>query len=300
MFWAPIHTFFSICRMHIVAIAAAGSLTFGWIFTGQLLWMAVVFCALDWFLVNLLNRVVDLDEDHENAIRGTDFVDRHQGWLTVFGFVALLLSFAIGALVCPEILVLRTTYHTLGVVYNWRLLPGRRRLKEMYFFKNTASALGFLLTVFAYPLALANDSLAQAESLFLPDVSAATICFAIAYFFLFEISYEILYDLRDIEGDRAQRVRSFPVVHGPRWTVCLMNGLLLTSTLVLATGYLIEAVPWRLFVLVLGPIGQWIWTRRMLRRGVTVEDCLTLTWFGVLLLVSYHLWWFLGLPGGGV
>ena len=31
---------------------------------------------------------------------------------------------------------------------------------------------------------------------------------------LFELSYEVLYDLRDVDGDRAAGVRTYPVVHG--------------------------------------------------------------------------------------
>ena len=33
------------------------------------------------------------------------------------------------------------------LAYNWPILPGRRRIKELYFFKNTASAAGFIITV---------------------------------------------------------------------------------------------------------------------------------------------------------
>ena len=40
-------------------------------------------CALDWFIVNLLNRVVDLEEDKVNRITGVAFVDRNRRAIVV-------------------------------------------------------------------------------------------------------------------------------------------------------------------------------------------------------------------------
>ena len=112
MTWSSLQTAVSIGRLHIVAIAAAAALTFGWIFTGGYWWTAVAFCALDWFLVNLLNRVVDLQEDQKNAIRGTDFVGRHHQAILRAGFGTLAGSFVICALWFPQLFWLRATYHT--------------------------------------------------------------------------------------------------------------------------------------------------------------------------------------------
>ncbi len=64
-------------RLHILAIAALGTFTFGWLFTGHHPWLLAGVTAFDWFLVNLLNRVVDLAEDAQNALVGTDFVRAH-------------------------------------------------------------------------------------------------------------------------------------------------------------------------------------------------------------------------------
>ena len=79
------HLSLSISRLHIVAIAALGTFTFGWIFTGQYPLLLAGICALDWFLVNLLNRVVDHEEDRANAITGAEFAWRNRrgipaGW----------------------------------------------------------------------------------------------------------------------------------------------------------------------------------------------------------------------------
>src|SRR3954453_22703457 len=127
-----IATAVSVGRLHIVAIAALGCFTFGWLFTGHYPWAVTVACALDWFLVNLLNRVVDLKEDAANGITGTDFVARHRRQILYVGFG--LLGFSLVALppFAPWVLPFRVAYHLLGFAYNWAIFGGRR-LKQLYF-----------------------------------------------------------------------------------------------------------------------------------------------------------------------
>lgn len=282
----------SVGRLHIVTIAALGTFTFGWLFTGQYPWLLAAVSALDWFLVNLLNRVVDLAEDQQNAITGTDFVSAHRRAILAIGFGTLAVSLALVHLVAPAITPLRLAYHALGFAYNWRLLPGKRRIKQLYFWKNTASATGFMLTVFGYPLAYAAGRGGLA-----PAIHASTILFAALFFFTFELSYEVIYDLRDAPGDAREGVRTYPVVHGERGAVRIIEGLLVVSMASLVVGYAVGAVPWRLFIMITAPAIQLGLAKRAIRRGITSADCIRLTWFGAGLLFVYHLWILAGLPG---
>jgi len=282
----------SVGRLHIVTIAALGTFTFGWLFTGRYPWLLASVSAFDWFLVNLLNRVVDLAEDQQNAITGTDFVRAHRRAILALGFTALAASFVVVHLVAPEITLLRLGYHALGLAYNWRLLPGERRIKQLYFWKNTASATGFMLTVFGYPLAFAAHHGGLA-----PAIHAPTIAFAGLFFFTFELSYEVIYDLRDAPGDAREGVRTYPVVHGERGAARIIDGLLAASAASLAVGYAVGAVPWRLFIMIAAPAIQIVLYKLALRRGITSADCVRLTWCGAGLLFVYHLWILAGLPG---
>lgn len=284
-------TALSVGRLHIVAIAALASLTFGWAFTGRYLWLVPAVCALDWFLVNLLNRVVDLEEDVANAIAGTGFVERNRGGILVVGF-ALLIGSLVGVhILAPVLTPFRVAYHLLGLSYNWPLLPGRRRLKQLYLLKNSASATGFLLTCFAYPIAVAGgpDSLAA-------DVGWVGVISFGVFFFLFELSYEVLYDLRDAEGDRAAGVRTFAVVHGTAVASRIADVLMTVSAATLVVAFALDAVPWRLAVMASAPITQLLVTR-FFTGGITARHCIGLTWLGALLLALYHVWIALGLVG---
>ena len=287
-----VRALYSVGRFHIVAIAALASLTFGWAFTGEYLLWAPVVCALDWFLVNLLNRVVDLREDEANQIEGTGFVARHQVAIRVLFTLLLTGSFALSHALAPALTPWRLGYHALGLAYNLPLLPGRRRLKQLYLLKNTASDLGMLITCFGYPLALAGG-LGALRADFSP---AGLLCFGL-FFFVFELSYEVVYDLRDVPGDRAEGVQTFAVVHGVAGAGRIARGLMLASLAVAASGVAAGLLPARLACMAAAPAAQLVLVQRWLRRGVGKRDCIRLTWLGAALLALYHGWVALGLPG---
>ena len=53
----------------------------------------------------------------------------------------------------------------------------------------------------------------------------AGIAAVIGFFFVFEHTFEVLYDLRDVDGDRAVGVPTYPVVHGPRVSASIVYAL---------------------------------------------------------------------------
>jgi 4-hydroxybenzoate polyprenyltransferase len=282
----------SVSRLHIVVIAALGTLTFGWLFTGTYLWLLSAVCALDWFLVNILNRVVDVPEDKANGIVGTDFVAKNAKALRTGGFIALGVSLVVVHLAMPSITLLRVAFHGLGLTYNWPLFPHGVRMKQLYVLKNAASAVGFLLTCFAYPIAATHGELA-------PGIGPGTVITTALFFFLFELSYEVIYDLRDAEGDRAAGVCTYPVMHGADVAARIIDGLCLASLVTLVFGFAARLVPWRIAVMAVAPALQLALYKRWAGRGISSLDCIRLTWIGAGLLFAYHVWVALRLPGVG-
>ncbi|MFT7621821.1 MAG: 4-hydroxybenzoate polyprenyltransferase [Myxococcota bacterium] len=290
--------FLSVSRFHIVTIAALGTFTFGWLFTGSYPWSLALICALDWFIVNLLNRIVDIDEDRLNEITGVGWVERHKRGLAVLGFGLLGATLLAVHTVHPELTGLRIGYHSLGLCYNYPLLPGGRRIKQLYFWKNTASAMGFVITVFLYPLAAAGWGLDPTQ--LAPGITLWTIILSGVFFVLFELSYEVIYDLRDEPGDRAAGVLTYPVVHGAAHSMRIIDGLIAVSAGALIVGFATGTVPWRIFVMILAPGINFAFYKRAVKRGLTRDDCINVTWLGAALLFAYHLWVFAGLPGVGI
>jgi 4-hydroxybenzoate polyprenyltransferase len=155
-----------------------------------------------------------------------------------------------------------------------------------------------MITVFGYPLA--TQCWGKSPSGFPPGITWNTIAFSAAFFFLFIQSYEIIYDLRDIKGDTLGGIRTYPVVHGQRIAVLIVDGLIFSSMAVLIIGYLLHMVPWRIAVMAAAPIVQFYVYKRGLRHGgISARDCILLTWLGAAMLTVYHLWVVAGLPGSG-
>jgi 4-hydroxybenzoate polyprenyltransferase len=291
---SPVGDALAIARYHIVLVAMVASVVFGWIFTERYLWALSLVVGVDWFLINLMNRITDIDEDLKNGIAGTERVARSKR-LFAWGAGALMVgSFVVTHLVWPALTPLRIAVQLIGLGYNYRLVPtpgGLRRFKEIYFFKNFMSAALFVLTCFVYPLVAAEGA----------RVVPLSTVIALALFFVpFELTYEILYDLRDLEGDRAEGIPTFPVIHGPETARRIIDGLLLIAGLVLVLSFVLRIVGARELLMLFAPVAQLVFYRRRLRRGLTAHDCIVLTHLGSamlgLFLIGTLLWLRAGLP----
>ena len=277
----------SILRIHIIAIAITAAVVFGWLLTGRHGLDVALIGGLDWLLINLLNRVTDLKEDLLNGIRGTERIARHPRlalglWLAVFAG-----SFLLSHLIHPELTVWRVAVQLVGVGYSYRVVPtprGFRRFKDLYFFKNFMSAMLFVATVFIYPITAA-DGLHATEG-FAP--TPATMLALVIFFVAFEITYEILYDMRDLEGDRAASVPTYPVVHGLDGAAAIVDGLLVGSAVVLVAAFAIGLVGVRELLMVAAPAIQYAFYKPRLRAGtLTTAACIGVTWLGAGLLLFW-------------
>jgi 4-hydroxybenzoate polyprenyltransferase len=287
----------AITRFHILLIGAVAAVVFGWLMTGRYLWAAGGLAGLDWFLINLMNRVTDIDEDRHNGIRGTERVARQRTAITLGSFALLIGSIAATHLAWPSVTPWRVAVQVIGLGYNYRLVPtprGWSRFKELYFFKNFGSSVLFVLTCFVYPLALAADD-GVARTLGWPAIATLVL-----FFVPFELTYEILYDLRDLDGDRALGVPTYPVVHGPTRARQIIDALLVGASAVLVAGVLAGWLGLRELLMLVAPAVQLVLYRRWWTRGLTPRDCIVLTHVGtaqlVLFLVGTAIWQHAGLP----
>lgn len=284
----------SIARYHILLIAMTAMVVFGWLMTGKyhVALMAVV--GLDWFLINLLNRVTDIEEDLQNGIPGTDRVARRKRALTVGCFLLMGASFVVTHVIWPGLTPYRVAVQLIGLGYNYKIVPtfrGLSRFKEIYFLKNFGSSMIFILTCFVYPIAV--DPSARVMSW--PGVVALAL-----FFVPFELTYEILYDLRDIKGDRAEGVPTYPVVHGELRARQIIDALLIFSAVVIVVAFGLKFLGVREALMLGAPISQVLFYRPRFRRGLTTPDCIWLTHLGTAQLLVYLVgtaaWLRLGLP----
>jgi 4-hydroxybenzoate polyprenyltransferase len=299
----------SILRLHIIAIAVMAALAFSRMLVGELHVTVALLGGLDWLLINLLNRVSDVKEDIANQIRGTErLVGKHR--LVLGAWVALLAaSIALGHLVAPELTFVRLGVQLVGVGYSYPIVPAWHRgklalarFKDLYFFKNFMSAALFVTTCIAYPLLVAAGAASPAAGgvAFAAGMSWDSVIALVAFFVPFEITYEILYDLRDLDGDRLAGVPTYPVVHGVETSVRIIDALLVAAAATLLLAVFRGALGLRELLMVLAPVLQVVFYKPRYRRGLTSGDCIALTWIGAGLLgvwlAGTALWVGAGLP----
>ena len=287
----PWAIFQMVVRPHILAIAGMASLVFGWIFSGSFHPIFPVLVACDWFVVNLLNRAVDLPEDARNGVPGTAFLARHGGAVTAGSFAFLVAILALGHAWLPSATGLRFAFHALGLAYNYRLVPwpgGRTRFKEMYALKNTSSAMLFVLSVILLPL-FATGAVED-------PVMVRRAAWLAVFFFPLELTYEVLFDLRDVDGDRAEHIPTFPVVHGEAWAWRFCHAAIAVSFVAPLLGWALGPLRVRDAVLCIGAVQQFAVFVHARRRGPTGARVVNITWLGAAQLASYCLWIAAGLP----
>lgn len=284
----------AIARYHIMLVAMAATVVFGWIATGTRPWALTLVVTVDWFLINLMNRITDIDEDLRNGIPGTERVARRRRALTVGSAVLMVASFVVTHALWPQLTPLRVVVQVIGIAYNYRVVPttkGLSRFKEMYFFKNFGSSVLFVLTCFVYPVAAAG---------WVHVVPWVTLVVLALFFVPFELTYEILYDMRDLEGDRAEGIPTYPVAHGVETGRRIIDGLLVASALVLVVSFCARLVGVRELLMIVAPIAQWAFYRPRYRRGLTPRDCIVLTHLGTaqlaLFIAGTEVWQRAGLP----
>lgn len=295
----------SVARPHILAIVFFSTVTYGWIFTEahSLTLLGVALLAVwDWFIVNFMNKATDVDEDLANGIAGAAEVSANKRLVEWVGLAMMGGGLVAGAIVLPELLPYRIAFTLIGLGYNYRIVPapvrrapggpwtfGLSRFKELYFFKNFGSSVLFTLSVFYYPL-VATGAEYPADKLWL----------AILFFIPLELTYEIIYDLRDLDGDRKLGVPTYPVVHGPRAAKRIIHGLLLFSAVVPLVGAATGLLRLREWIVVAGVLQQLVLVRLYAGgdRLPTSAEAVRITWIGAAQLASYNLWILVGLPLG--
>ncbi|MFO0662615.1 MAG: UbiA family prenyltransferase [Polyangiaceae bacterium] len=271
----------SIVRYHITLVAMMAVIVFSFLLTGRYnLWLPLLVGA-DWFLINMTNRVTDIDEDQKNGIAGTAWVARQKNAFLALCILVFASTLTLTYLFARPLFWLHILVQAIGFAYNYRLVPtpsGLRRFKELYFFKNFMSACLFVLTCIVYPLALAHYELKVPF--------AALLCFVV-FFLAFEITYEILYDLRDVVGDRDEKIPTYPVVHGELAARRIIDTLLVLAIIPMTVAFAFRWVGVRELLLIAAPIIQFAFYRPRYNRGLTPRDCIHITHLGSALLVFY-------------
>ncbi|MBE0515802.1 MAG: UbiA family prenyltransferase [Methanophagales archaeon] len=165
-----------------------------------------------------LNKLTDLKEDIINAPERARLIKKIAPVFklsVLFAFIlSLLLGFLVNLLTLPILLLPLFS----GTLYSVKFSKNLPRLKDMLGVKNMTIALTWAVTMALLPVFC------------LVEKDIVLIITIFYFFFLKSLINTILFDVRDIEGDRTSGVRTIPVVWGRQKTKNLL--LILNSTLI--------------------------------------------------------------------
>jgi len=174
------------------------------------------------------NRLTDEKEDRVNCPEDLETAIRDRRWIRGYCFVAAASAITLIVVTATDWLVSASLLlaFSLGFFYSTPLLPGKspKRIKDIFLFKNLSSGIGWSIGVVLYP---------ALRSGYEPDSKLLLACL---YMFLSATTYEIVWDMRDIRGDREAGVGTLPVVLGLPATKGIVLGLQALAVLLIAAG----------------------------------------------------------------
>lgn len=234
---------FIVNRLHITL----SSLAIMWCWSR---FLGISFRVLDYFIIALVvacisqyNRLTDRAEDEINCPDDLADAWRKRRLILAFCYGGGVLAALLAVLTDPSrpVLALVASGAAIGYFYNSPLLPSRPglRLKNLLLVKNLSSGAGWSMGILLFPAVRVNAPL---DGPFL---------IAFAYMFLTVMTYEIMWDIRDREGDHAAGVITLPVAWGVRGARAFIVLLQAACAILIGLGLwqgLLEA-PWAIFIL---------------------------------------------------
>jgi len=165
------------------------------------------------FSVYTLDKIADLDKDVTNMPDRMRFLKGKKTLVMTCAVAAFLFSMALAFLDKPLSLLIILVPVGANAIYGTRLIPGLPRLKDIPVMKNVVVAISWALVTILIPaLHLSN-----------PD---SWLVFMVVYFMFIKTFIDtVLYDVRDVKGDRENGVRTIPVLLGSEKTVIVLLAL---------------------------------------------------------------------------
>ncbi len=166
-----------------------------------------------------LNKLTDFKEDSINAPERAKTIKKIELIFKISVTAAFFLSVVLGFLESVFTLPILLFPLLVGVLYSVRLSPKIPRLKDITGVKNLTIAMSWAFGSTFFPL------------IYLANKKFVLTILVFYFFFLKSYINSIIFDIRDMEGDRMNGVRTIPVSMGREKTKLLL--LILNSTLLL-------------------------------------------------------------------
>lgn len=167
-----------------------------------------------------LNKLTDKEEDAFNVPERADFIKNREKHVIFFSTLSYGIGLVLGLLVDVLAVFILLFPLVSGIVYSVKIFSGIR-LKDIFAIKNVIVALSWAVVAAFLPIICSQQTL--------------TLTLFIFYFlFIKTFVNTVIFDVRDVEGDRRIGTKSIPVVIGIHKTRYLL--LAIQSTLIIWLG----------------------------------------------------------------
>ena len=169
------------------------------------------------FSVYGLNKLTDLNEDSINMPERIAYISRRKRMVLYYSIGAYVLCVIIAFFQNPKVVPLELVPIVANVAYSSRLIPGFPRLKDIPIMKNVTVAVSWAVVCTLIP------------GIHIEPVQKGLIAIIIYFMIVRDFIATVLYDIRDVEGDKRSGIRTMPVILGTKKTAKIL--LVLNSTL---------------------------------------------------------------------
>jgi len=173
------------------------------------------------FLVTLsaysFNKITDTAEDRLNNPDRLALINKNKRFWVQISFTSLTLSLLIGALKNLLTIPILLTPFIIALFYSFKFSPSLPRLKEVFCVKSIVVATNWALVATLLPITVGSFNL-------------STMFFIFSFIFITIFVNTVLFDVKDIEGDRAAGIRTIPIVLGierTKWLLLSVNSVLI-------------------------------------------------------------------------
>lgn len=164
------------------------------------------------FSLYSINKITDIKEDAINIPERLSFIKGRGNLILAYSILAYILCILMTFLDSPSSAMLCFIPLIANVLYGSRLLPGLPRLKDIPVMKNVVVAVSWAITLTLLPAA---------------HIMYERSTIALVFFFMLIKAFvnTVLYDLRDVKGDRENKIKTLPVILGTEKTVLVLLAL---------------------------------------------------------------------------
>lgn len=167
------------------------------------------------FSLYSLNKLTDMKEDAINMPERLNFLKGRRNLIIVYSVASYLLSILLTFLENPSSVIVVFIPLIANALYGSRLLPGLPRLKDIPVMKNLVVSVCWATATTLLP-----------AGHIMGKISSVALVF---YFILVKVFVNtVLYDMRDMKGDKESGIRTMPVILGRKKTALVLMAVNVT------------------------------------------------------------------------